>query len=699
MNNYSFNCKPKFFLVILLIGFNGFAAAQQLASELHTKLSSSDQQKIKKANDLYVKGQKLENEMQPLNKEDKKLQLKWLGASNYYKEANSIRENIYSDNIQSFWKKYTGEKKYFEYAKKVELASADSFKKANQLRSVADKERKFPEKMALIVKAEKLEGRSLVMMQKVLYTYLSWPVEYEHVWVSTDDQLLPNPAKNQPRESTDNKTVFDAKAVNTTVPKKDSTINKDTASKKGPVIIRPKPTMILVKPKSVAGATVNKPVKSETKDTIAKVSSLPAISNKQASNTLVADKPKVKDSITKKEPVLVTESTDLLKDTTKIIPIAKNSPVPVLKPIVPVKDTLSKKATVSQAKTALVPMDTKKGKVKEVVVGNDSSLYGRVQVKEDQIDKFNDFLKQKYPSKMEDYVINFQELNYSDVNSLREAWYRYQYGYLTQDSAALLAANQDSVSKGQKGLIASNMKTEDLTGKTNAKQGTKEDKKILTPETRVSVTKSNKEGTIKSGAKTSKPAESKSIATATEGFIFRVQIAACRVRLDETTLRSIYNGSNSIMELNEDGWHKYAIGEFATYKYARQLRDQSNIPGVFVIAYLNGKRIKITPAIAYKKFSVKTNIASLDPSQIRYYIQIVASKTLLSDNYINNMYNGPNKIDVFKEGDWNKYLVLAGKTFKEADVLLKKISVPGAFILAYHKGSRIEVQTAIQLTQ
>jgi hypothetical protein len=151
--------------------------------------------------------------------------------------------------------------------------------------------------------------------------------------------------------------------------------------------------------------------------------------------------------------------------------------------------------------------------------------------------------------------------------------------------------------------------------------------------------------------------------------------------------------------LNEENWYKYAIGEYSTYNAARQLRDQSNIPGVFVIAYYNGKRIKITPAIAYKKFYSKTDPNFLKADQIKYYIQIAASKYSLSDTYVKNIYNGPIAIEIRKDNGWNKYMLLAGKTFKEASDQLKKISIPGAFIVAYQHDTRVELQNAVKLTQ
>ena len=707
MDNHN-SIKPIVLLLILFVGFVRFVSAQQLSTELHGKLSDLDKQNLHKADDLYLKGRKIEEEIQPASNEVKKSQLKLLEAANCYQNANSARQKIYDNNIKSFWKKYTGEKRLLDFAKKVELASADSFKKASQIRSTAEKERKLANRIALLSKAEKLEGKSLVMMQKVLYTYLNWPAEYDNGWLLTDDEKMPNEVKKAPKEPINTKTNLQAKTDNAVTAKKDSVVKKDTTVKISGAT-RPKPTMIIMKPRTTPIALNDKSGKPVSKDTTTKVS--PAPSANPVSSISTADKPKTKDTISKlnagsvtktpivpvSSPVVPVNKEKTVKDTSlkqQTIPAAKPLSQPAVKPpkvdkveINTAKDTISKKTAISS--------NIKKAKTGEVLVGNDSSLYGKIKIKEDQIDKFNEFLKKKYPSKMEDYVINFQELDYSDVNALREAWYRYQFGLQSPDTTAMYAAFLDSVSKEQQELLASsNTKNQDVANQQLVSKGGKPVKYGST----VASNNSDKKGNKKNLVGITKSGENESQNTSVEGFIFRVQIAACRVRLDKETLKGIYNGLSPIMELHEDNWYKYAIGEFTTYKSARQLRDKSNIPGVFVIAYLNGKRIKITPAIAFKKFTVKTDITTLNPNLIQYRIQIASSKTMLSDNYLKNIYNGTVKIEVIKEDGWNKYMLLAGKTFKEANDLLKKVSVPGAFIVVYHQNKRIDVQTAIKLT-
>lgn len=648
MNVRNMGCKPNIFLFLLFLGLVRFSAAQNLSNDLSSKLSSSDQKKLQKAEELFSKGKKIEDEIPFANKDERKYQLKRLEAADYYQTANSKREEVFSSNINSFWKKYTGEKKVLEFAKKAELTAADSFKRASQLRRAVEKERKISDQIALLVKAENLEHKSLIIMEKVLYTYLNWPIEYDHVWVSSEDESIPNLSKKQASDSINNKTVNTNASKKTTTPSDSVTLKKE-----GTNAVKRKPNVIIVKPKTAPVVGIPKSEMTNRADTSVRIANVP--SQKPA------------------------ETTQVNTNNQSLKPVSLN-----------IKDTIS---SFTNDSNTIRPLS------KETIIGNDSSLYGKVQVKEDQIDKFNEFLKKKYPSKMEDYVINFQDLDYTDINALREAWYKYQYGYLTEDSTALLAARQDSVKASANTGIADNIKGPQAAEKSPTKDFKAKNKKAYQSKESLTLENTDKESKEKPNASKTNAVIRERVPVANEGFIYRIQIVACRVPLDERTLHSIYSGTLPILELNEDNWYKYAIGEFSTYKAARKLRDQSKIPGVFVIAYLNGKRIKITPAMAYSRFADRKNPASLNADQIRYYVQVAASKINLSDTYLKNIYNGPIPIEIRKDDGWNKYVVPAGRTFREASEQLKKISVPGAFVVAYQNDTRIEVQHAARITE
>ena len=100
--------KPKIILINLFLGLVHIVVGQQLSTELLGKLSPQDQKKLHNADDLYAKVKKIEDEIRPTAKEERKLQLKFLEAADNYQNANASRNNVYADYIKTFWKKYTG---------------------------------------------------------------------------------------------------------------------------------------------------------------------------------------------------------------------------------------------------------------------------------------------------------------------------------------------------------------------------------------------------------------------------------------------------------------------------------------------------------------------------------------------------------------------------------------------------------------
>jgi hypothetical protein len=72
----------------------------------------------------------------------------------------------------------------------------------------------------------------------------------------------------------------------------------------------------------------------------------------------------------------------------------------------------------------------------------DSSIYSMVGVDESQIDIFNNFLQKQYPKDYEKYIIDFATMDYSDLQSLRNIWYKYKFGVL-EDSTQYYAAHNE----------------------------------------------------------------------------------------------------------------------------------------------------------------------------------------------------------------------------------------------------------------
>jgi hypothetical protein len=615
------------FRILILFAFiicTNRAYNQQLSDEVSSKLSESDQKKISKADNLTIKGDlQLSKASYPGDKQfldmlslgETKVLKKYAGeryvASDYYKDANSLKFLIFEGNCNEFWKKYTGEKKPLEIVKQAQLKAIKLFNDAQETRKVSSKKNKTAEKFSLLFEAETKEKEALTSLLKVLFVYLNYPVNYDQTWFVQSDTIKKSnnePVNTNKKQTNSEVLVTTAKPITFDVP----VINPTLESQ--------------IKPDtSIVPATSAKPITSEA----------PVI------------------DLIKKSQVQPDTSINLNKTPTQF-----------------------KKITAKEKETNNIP--------------GDSSLYMIANVNEDQIDQFNNFLQKKYPSNYENYIIDFQKIDYSNLQSLKDAWYQYRFGTISPDSLALIAettSHNDSTTKDTtKQVIAQNIKKPDSGTQTIAKKNSK--------------TKNQKEKNqvIAELKETKTPATEISSEPVAIGFLFKVQIAACRAPINQNILKNIYQGSEKIIETNEDNWYKYTIGEFNTYRQARQLREATNVPGVFVVAYLNGKRIKITPAIVSKKHQDE-NIDGIQPDKIEFRVQLVVSKNSLDASVLKNIYNGPIAIDTIEEDGWLKYSLLAGNKLSDALELLKSINVPGAFVVSYYNRQKLNLHTAIKLTK
>ncbi len=73
--------------------------------------------------------------------------------------------------------------------------------------------------------------------------------------------------------------------------------------------------------------------------------------------------------------------------------------------------------------------------------------------------------------------------------------------------------------------------------------------------------------------------------------IFKVQIAAHTMPLNQEYLNIIYKGTIPIDLVYEEGWYKYSIGRYNTFEDAELTRNECNIKKAFVVAYCEGKKI------------------------------------------------------------------------------------------------------------
>lgn len=85
-----------------------------------------------------------------------------------------------------------------------------------------------------------------------------------------------------------------------------------------------------------------------------------------------------------------------------------------------------------------------------------------------------------------------------------------------------------------------------------------------------------------------------------EGIKYRVQIAAFRQEQSEEELRRIYTGNREIKMHTEDGLYKYYIADDPSYFEARQILNDSDVNGAFIVAYTqDSEKVDLQDAFIY----------------------------------------------------------------------------------------------------
>ena len=178
-------------------------------------------------------------------------------------------------------------------------------------------------------------------------------------------------------------------------------------------------------------------------------------------------------------------------------------------------------------------------------------------------------------------------------------------------------------------------------------------------------------------------------------IIFKVQIAADKKKLSQHMLQKIYNGNKKVSMLNEEGWFKYSIGDFETFKLADQFRISLGETDAFVVAYKNGVKVDLIALLRKsrtKKVSPKpSETVSISTKDVIFKVQISAARKKLSNETLADIYNGNEKVDLIEEDNWYKYSIGQYSNYKQAVDLKNSVNVEGAFVVAYKDGKKVSI--------
>ncbi len=83
------------------------------------------------------------------------------------------------------------------------------------------------------------------------------------------------------------------------------------------------------------------------------------------------------------------------------------------------------------------------------------------------------------------------------------------------------------------------------------------------------------------------------------------------------------------------------------------------------------------------------NSTNIDYQNLKYRVQIAASKVPLDSDYLQKIYTGTRQVKEFTEEGWHKYYIAETTTLKEALIIRKESAVHDAFVMAYMNGVKV----------
>ncbi|MFW5656371.1 MAG: OmpA family protein [Bacteroidota bacterium] len=125
---------------------------------------------------------------------------------------------------------------------------------------------------------------------------------------------------------------------------------------------------------------------------------------------------------------------------------------------------------------------------------------------------------------------------------------------------------------------------------------------------------------------------------ATPARIFRVQVAASTSPIPMGVLKKRYTGSRDIFEFKEEGWYKYAIGDFDNYFEAVRVKEECGVDDAFIAAYTEKRKVPLMQLLV-RELDYSPSKMDLDPQQIETIVSLnyAFNETMLSQSMKNRL--------------------------------------------------------------
>ena len=193
----------------------------------------------------------------------------------------------------------------------------------------------------------------------------------------------------------------------------------------------------------------------------------------------------------------------------------------------------------------------------------------------------------------------------------------------------------------------------------------------------------------------------------TDEIVFRVQLGAYREKID----MNIFQGVKTLSFPTSLGVTKYVTGSFITYQQAYIHKidmRKMGFSGCFVVAYKDGKRIKVTDLVNQEKYQkVKKSVSPIEQqlnniSDTAKQITVKTTQPEVSFKVQIGAYKGSEMGDSLSEfsdleieiyGQYKRYISGEFTSYAEANEHKKEIKGKGfdqACVVAYNDGKRVE---------
>lgn len=196
----------------------------------------------------------------------------------------------------------------------------------------------------------------------------------------------------------------------------------------------------------------------------------------------------------------------------------------------------------------------------------------------------------------------------------------------------------------------------------------------------------------------------------TDDILYRVQLGAYRQKIN----KNIFRGVNTLSFPTSGGITKYVTGSYASYQQAYisklELR-RMGFKGAFVVAYKDGRRIKVTDLVNKERFEqIKETVKPIENSTTSTFLPEDVSNSDRKENPSESEVDYKVQVGAYKDGEepaglsqfeememevygqYKRYLTGGFKTYADAEAYKQEVKskgFPEAFVVAYNNGQRV----------